>query len=365
MLSYNFTKDISATLKTISDSARWQRAIGEMPCADFYHSFDYHSLDAERIGGEPRLFLFERDGHVAIMPVIVRVIPTTGHIKNSLYDATSVYGYSGPLCTIDSPPDEFVAEFVKELETTMDGLNIVSVFSRFHPLLGNEKLVDAMGRVEPAGHTVSIDLTIPEDAQLQKYSSNHRRNIRKLKRLGVTCEIGSQSADLDSFMEIYRQSMDRVNASSMYQFGRKYFSQLTSSGQFDMKLFLCRMKGIVVCGGLFSSCNGIVQYHLGGTDSHYLKYAPSKLMFETVREWAVGSGCRVFHLGGGVGGRSDTLFEFKKGFSDIRHSFHVWKWIVNEELFDGVCGNHGIKIDTGNRIRGYEGFFPAYRKVRE
>ena len=48
---------------------------------------------------------------------------------------------------------------------------------------------------------------------------------------------------------------------------------------------------------------------------------PTKLMLHFVRTWAKDRGLRRLRLGGGVGGKEDSLYRFKAGFSTDRHAF--------------------------------------------
>ena len=129
-----------------------------------------------------------------------------------------------------------------------------------------------------------------------------------------------------------------------------------------MELFVCRLERQVIAGGLFSSCGGMVQYHLGGTASSSLALAPSKLMFDTVRKWARETQHKTLHLGGGLGARHDSLFSFKLGFAKngIR-PFRLWKWVVDPDTYTKLTSNN---IDVDDDCTGAEfapGFFPAYR----
>ena len=83
------------------------------------------------------------------------------------------------------------------------------------------------------------------------------------------------------------------------------------------------LEGRIISAGLFAETSGIVQYHLSGTDEGFLAYSPLKTMVDFVRRWAKGRGNRVFHLDSGVGGKGNSLFAFKAGFSRTRHPFYT------------------------------------------
>ena len=85
------------------------------------------------------------------------------------------------------------------------------------------------------------------------------------------------------------------------------------------------------------------------------------LIFETVRHWANQNGAHTFHLGGGVGAKSDSLFQFKAHFSRQRHEFVTWRWIVAPEAYRELS----VRKHVWNSERGLKAisasFFPAYR----
>ena len=76
-----------------------------------------------------------------------------------------------------------------------------------------------------------------------------------------------------------------------------------------------------------------MQYHLGGTLNSALQERPSKLMFDWVRTWAKERGNTVFHLGGGFGAKEDSVFEFKAGFSALRHPYFTWQVLFEPNAY--------------------------------
>src|SRR4029077_566616 len=68
----------------------------------------------------------------------------------------------------------------------------------------------------------------------------------------------------------------------------------TRAVQRAKQLFVVKMPdGEVISGGLFTLCNGIVQYHLGGTRNTALKLSPTVLIFDTVRRWSPKNGAHT------------------------------------------------------------------------
>lgn len=105
----------------------------------------------------------------------------------------------------------------------------------------------------------------------------------------------------------------------------------------SLHLGIVEFNGEITCACLFAECCGIVQYHLGGTRTNFLKQAPSKLMFDYVRFWAKERGNTVLHLGGGVGNAQDSLYHFKAGFSQVRNRFLTMRLITDSDSPVDYC----------------------------
>jgi hypothetical protein len=242
-------------------------------------------------------------------------------------------------------------------------LQAVSVFSRIHPLLpAQTMLLDGLGEHQFGGATVSINLLATPAEQRAHYHSTIKNRINRLARSDVTCALDIQQRHLPEFVALYYETMHRVKAEQSYFFDSTYFYDLARSLGPVLKLFIVKTpEEQVISGGLFTLCDGIVQYHLGGTRDAALNLSPTVLMFETVRHWAHQNGAHTFHLGGGVGGKSDSLFRFKAHFSRQRHKFVTWRWIVAAKAYRELS----LQKQLWNSQRGLRpisaSFFPAYR----
>lgn len=324
---------------------------------DFYHLPGYHAQAEARGEGQAMLFVHTQGEFTVALPLLLRAASPEG-----LRDATSVYGYAGPVSSHRELPDHAIEGFQQALHRCLSAMGVVAVFSRLHPLIAQGPWLQGLGHIVPVGPTVSIDLTLPAEAQWARFRENHRRGIHKLQRQGLVCREDSKLRHLDEFVSLYQETMRRVGAGHDYFFERDYFEALIRDmPSADPRLFVVLNGDTVLAGGLFVGCAGIVQYHLGGTRSEFLKLAPMKLVFEVVRQWAMERGHAVFHLGGGVGAQEDSLFHFKAGFSERRHRFTCWRWVVDETAYADLCqrAGHGAAAPAGGPATA--GFFPAYR----
>jgi hypothetical protein len=156
--------------------------------------------------------------------------------------------------------------------------------------------------------------------------------------------------------------MERVGAASSYRYDEGYFDHLLTELGSVLHLFVASMGTTVVAAGLYSLCCGIAQAHLGASRTEYAGISPVRLLDDTARRWATASGARVFHLGGGVGGQQDSLFQYKAGFSDRRHEFTTWEWVVDETSYDRLCRERDLRPEPEGWHEADTSFFPAYRR---
>lgn len=335
----------------------WQQALAGFSTFDVYHLPEYHRLAEQRGEGWAFALIYQWDGCDILLPLLLRpVAEIPGLADVADRDATSAYGYVGPIASHAEIPPAICSAFTEATRAWLLGQGVVSVFSRLHPLLDQTPLLAGAGTIQTVGPTVSIDLKVDPEQIWQQYRSNHRRDIRKLTKRGVVVEHDRDWQGLDAFARIYRQTMTRVGAGAGYFFEDAYFEAIRDTMGAHYDLFLARLEGEVICAGLFSSCRGIVQYHLGGTTTAHLALAPMKLVFDQVRHWAAEQGATHLHLGGGVGSREDELFRFKRGFSERTHAFQVWQWVLDPARYAELCARtFGDDEATGS------GFFPRYR----
>jgi CelD/BcsL family acetyltransferase involved in cellulose biosynthesis len=355
-----------AALQVLGTDQReaWIEVLEQAAPYDFYHLPGYHELAEKRGEGTARLFVYREESYLIALPLLLRSVESVPGLEQAgrgVSDATSVYGYAGPVASSDDIPPAVAQNFRCALQDKLRELGVIAAFSRLHPLLAQRELLAGIGECLPGGQTVSIDLLQPPEVQRTQYRSDHKRGINRTRRLGMVAKEDPRLEHLDRFFEIYTATMRRVGAADYYFFEPDYFADLASRLGSTLKLFMVWSGQEPACAGLFTACHGMVQYHLGGTADKYLELAPMKLLFDEVRLWAVAEGHQVFHLGGGVGSQPDSLFHFKAGFSDARQHFFTWRWILDPAAFAGLVAEQAKWNARTGHDSASPGYFPAYR----
>ncbi len=346
----------SGEVLTVADGDRWREALERTGGYDFCHLPAFSRL-AESCGqGAARLLVY-REGEVTVaFPLLLREVREVApELSTGWRDVTSVYGYAGPLASARLS-EETRAGWLAFLDDYCREQAVVAAFSRLHPLLNQISLLEGYGEVAQVGWTLSLDLGLSEEQQWGGFRRNHRQDIKKLKSLGVTCEQEGVE-QLDEFIAMYYDTMDRVSASSNYYFSKDYFVRLLEDMAEVAHLFMCRDHGVAVAGGIFTLCQGICQWYFSGSRSGYEGPPPAKMLFEAGRVWAKARGAHTLHLGGGVGSKRDSLYHFKRGFTEQEHEYAVWQHVIRPEVYEELYRRQCEK--AGGEPA--EAFFPSYR----
>lgn len=334
-------------VEEITKKQDWDAVLNEIGNYDFYHTYDYHML-SKRVDEKCVLLVYREHPTIIAIPLIIRFIEGT-----NFNDVTSVYGYAGPISK-NMSSDFDNSRFREDLNSYFKLNNIISVFSRLNPYIDYQKeILNSIGECHDTSEVVAIDLTKDLDSQRREYQRRIKSQINKARRLCSITKANSKE-DIDVFIDIYYENMDRVNAAESYYFERSYFYNFIASDNFktDVLLATCNETNEVIAGALFVKTNKIVQYHLSGTKSAHLDIMPIKMLIDEMRILATNEGYEYLNLGGGYAGVVDSLLRFKMSFSKNLKPFRVWKHIVHVESYNELAlANSNQRTD----------YFPAYR----
>jgi hypothetical protein len=154
---------------------------------------------------------------------------------------------------------------------------------------------------------------------------------------------------IGGFVPLYEDTMRRAGATAFYFFAPAYWDALERAG---VVRFEARLEDVLVASALCLASPPWLHYHLGASSDEGRRIGAMTLLFLEAATWARGRGYERFHLGGGVGGREDSLHEFKRRFDP-------------GGLVDVAVGKAVHDAETYARLSGgnasLDGFFPAYR----
>ena len=343
------------------DNPLWMRTLAQIT-HDVYHLPEYVALDAERTQTIPEALSIQESDKIFFIPYLLRSCVDTNGNSRDLYDIISPYGYPGILMSDAATTDsEFSELAMQKFFQTLQTRRICSAFLRLHPIL-SEKSIELFPAefIQENGKTVSIDLTLDEDKIWAKTRKGHQSTINKCMRLGFTARTVDFADYLDEFITIYEETMNRVGAGDIYYFSRSYFEGLLKLKD-KLHLGIVELEDEIIAVCLFFESCGIVQAHLGGTKTDYLKQSPFNLILHHMRLWAKARGNKYLHIGGGVGGRKDNLYTFKSGFSKQRHKFFTLRAVVDTQRYHDLLHQRANAVDKSIAELQSTQFFPAYR----
>jgi Acetyltransferase (GNAT) domain len=371
-----FLQSITTQVISPSDSA-WQECLNVIP-HDFYHLPGYLALEAARINGVAEAIIIKDGSSIFFLPYIIRNCDALiGNMQavngDRIYDIVSPYGYPGMLVGESGQNTQFMTTALNTIYENWRQRNICSAFLRLHPLL-NSYIDPAISdrydsvdrnapyeRLNPRGEVVICDLSEDLAAIWRQIRSNHRTKINKAQRAGVTARMVPIDEYLDIFIDIYTETMHRVNAIGTYFFTKDYFHKLVEALGEGIWLCIVEADGEVIAASLITEFSGIVQYHLGGTRTRSLPQSPTTIAFDYVIRWAKERNNRYLNLGGGLGSDRDSLYHFKAGFSKHTKSFATMEVIINRDLYDRLTQLRAESAGMTTSELNNSSFFPIYR----
>ena len=310
-------------------AGEWDALLARLGLDDVYLRREYVESACLIEPGTPT-FLYEAG---TVFPCILRLF-------QDRFDVTTPYGYGGPVSG-----DADAGTFYSAYGGWCRERGVVSTFVRFHPLYENHRYAEIP--VEPLGSTVAWRLQ--GDDLFERMHSHHRRVVRKAERAEPEVMV-DESPALDEFAALYEQTMARLDADAFYLFTPEYWESLR---ELPCVLVSARAGGELLASVLCFASKPWLHYHLGASSDDGRRLGASNLVLYEAASWGRAQGFELFHLGGGLGGQEDSLYEFKRRFDpDAEREFAIGKAIHDEPSYRELAD--GAPLD---------GFFPAYRNT--
>lgn len=347
---------------TLEQPEEWDEVVKSFQNHDIYYLSGYIKTFAELEQGKAWLFYYEEYGIRGINAVIVRDIAEDSNFKdlivsNTYYDMISPYGYGGFLLEGDVTEEKQML-LDKEYNAYCRREGIVSEFVRFHPINQNGDMLKRLYDIVDIGNTVTMKLASKKQIW-NDLTCKNRNMIRKARKSGVTIYWGRSNDLMDEFLPMYQATMDRNQAKHYYYFNKDFYYSLLEDIKYHALIFYAVWQENIIAMSILLFCNHRMSYHLSASYRDYQSLAPTNLLLYEAACYGCENGCQTFHLGGGVGGMEDSLYQFKKSFNrneDTR--FQIGKKIFDLERYEELVRLRGEK-----EKKAADGcFFPEYRR---
>ncbi|MCF0146343.1 MAG: GNAT family N-acetyltransferase [Eubacterium sp.] len=345
------------------ETAEWDRIVKSFSEYDFYYLNGYAKSVEVQEHEEVVLFYYESEHLRGINVVQIRKINDIPFFRDRLedryYDLTTPYGYGGWL--LEEKGDiSVVGELDREYSEWCRDHHIVSEFVRVHPVIANERYLKDFYRVLPCGSVIAIDTKEP-DRIWTNMESKTRKSIRKARRNEFCVRRSTEDEAYEALSRLYYRTMDRVQADGSYYFSEDYFRTMKKELKSSTQIFLVETKEKeIAAAAMMMGENGLFTGHLAGTEEDYLSLGVVSLLYYEAAVWAGENGYDVFHLGGGVGFKRDSLFAFKASFTKNGEREHFFaNKIFDREIYDKLLW---MRTEKGTvRQNAGSGYFPEYR----
>lgn len=337
----------------IVDAAAWDALLERHDVRDAYLRSGYVEATACIEEGAPLyLVLPGADGSAVGCALLLRNVPEAECERAGIAQVGELitpYGYGGPVVLgAGAPIDEFRAGFAPWAA----GHGAVSAFFRFHPLLDTASNAPAGTDIVPLVGTVAWDLSADRDLEAGMHS-RHRRLVRKARREGVTMSVTRGHERLAEFRTLYDVTMRRQAADDFYFFGDAYWQGLADAFGEDLVFVMAELDGEAIAGLMLFAGSPFLHYHLGATADAARSNGASNLCFLTAAEWGQAERMTRLHLGGGVGGSADGLYDFKLRFDPDHGAIDcaIGKLVCAPQQYEQLAGTTAT-----------DGYFPAWRR---
>lgn len=338
---------------TLKDANKWDEIVKTFKDYDVYYLSGYTKAFYLHGDGQPLLFHYEDNDIKAINVVMKRDISNDVHFSNlekdKYYDFATPYGYGGWLIEGEGKLDNLFNEYKQWCKEN----NIVSEFTRFHPIISNQNNVRNIYKVVDLGNTVSINLN-SEEYIWDNFTSKNRNVIRKAIKNGVQIKEAFDADILKVFKDIYNQTMNRDEADEYYYFNDEFYNSILNDLNKEATVFYAEYNNKIIMASIILKSNEKLSYHLSGSLKEYGSLAATNLLLFEVAKWGSKNGYKTLHLGGGVGAKEDSLYSFKKAFNKNEPI----NYCLGEMIFDEDKYNELVSMRK-DEIKG--SFIPLYR----
>lgn len=337
----------------------WNNYIDSLPdkMRDIFFREEYVKL-YENNDDSAECFVYSEKEKLFLLPYLKRRINI---LNKEYYDFESQYGYGGPLCNTDDI--NFVRSALNVLQDELRENKVICGFVRFHPIIENNKLIPentGFFSVCQERKTVDINLNLPVDEIWRtQIHLKHRNVIRKAEKNGLEFHVDRDLKFLKEFRLLYEQRMKCLNADGFYFFNDVFYNKLVENLKGRIFIAYVTYGNKIISAALIFQYGLYGHYHLAGSDQQYWDLYPNNFLIYSAIKYLKGENMEIFNLGGGTNRTPDnSIFKFKRRFSNSVRDFYIGKCILDEPMYKRLLKQSKYYVDPK-----YSGFFLQHRYV--
>lgn len=207
--------------------------------------------------------------------------------------------------------------------------------------------------------TVHVDLTQSYESIYKKYSHSAKGNINQALKNNLTIVVyENEFPYTKEFIQMYKETMDRVNAQSYVYFNDNYFEN--SFSNLPIVHFVVFKESIPIASAICLLSRKVFHAHFVVSKTEYQVYRSNNFLFDEMIKFGFSKGLQILHLGGGRSCKQDdSLLRFKKNFSKTTSDFYTGTRIHNQEIYNLVCEQWNTRFPE--LVRRYDDKFLKYK----
>ncbi|MGM0216051.1 GNAT family N-acetyltransferase [Enterococcus sp. AZ109] len=260
-------------MKIVTEKNEWDGIVKSFPFWDVSHLWGYHeSFRLRDYSFEMKLFVFENEKGRLAYPFCVKKL--SQHHEYRDYDGEvnyldTIYGHVGPLYE-GAEKQALWESFQSEFRQYCEMAKIALIQERFHPVYQNQIKLFPESHVYEKRKLV-VCSTVDYETLYQITYKKNRRYLRKMEAEGLRfVKVGIE--EIDGFLELYYDTMDRNTAEEIFYFEKEFFEKLSDELGDLFTLFFCykdeKVINATIC--LHSPTSGIG--FVMGNDRNYRQY---------------------------------------------------------------------------------------------
>lgn len=346
----------------INEKEKWNEIVRSFDNYDIYYLSNYVEAFQLHGDGEPLLFYFEHNNMKAINVVMKRDISKDNRFidtlpSNTFFDLATPYGFGGFLLEGNISEENInVLDEVYNAICQKEG--IISEVVRFHPVLRNYESLNQMYDISSLSKTITIEMDSIEQVQKNIAKSN-KYKIRKSKKSGVEIYSDWNYNLMEEFITLYISTMKNNDATDYYFFNKDFYMNVLEELENHANIFYATYENRKIAMAIILRSNNQLHYHLSALDRDFGHLRPMNLLIYEAACWGLEQGYNTFHLGGGLGSREDSLYEFKRSFNQNSSTvFKLGKKVFLKDEYEQLLDIRKNKFSQQELKKNY---FPEYR----
>lgn len=338
------------------DQSGWKTAIDAIGLtnSDVYFLPEYYNTWEDYEQSEAKCIVASADEYIFAYPFFLNPIEGFDSSKQ-YYDIQSAYGYGGVVTNRQNIPQQIVDEFNAKVTDWLKQNNVIAEFIREHPLLNHI-------RRDAEFILVRKNIYIEADQEYRIPDLKTRQKISKIVRNNELSIIDDKNLEhLDTFIELYKQSAERIGMSKYYLFPDSYFEAVKKQLKKHSRLMHATLDGKIINSLLYFQYSNKGVFHLTGSDNEHYALRGNDFMYYSAVRLMASQGIELVNFGGGTTPNDDdNLFRYKKKFSKNIKDVYIGKKIIDEKGYASIVDQWEKKYP---QLRDkYNNFFLKYRQ---